>query len=120
MKSFITDLGKEGFAIQLVSLGGLHSTGLMSCEPNFYPDRQSILVTFTDFDSISDRMAKTYMSDGMLAYVNNVQKPEKEEGVDLLRHQKWSGAEWMDKVLTGKKPHEPLAKKIANTSIWEL
>jgi len=77
MKDFIADLGKEGFAIQLVSLGGLHSTGLMSY-----------------------RMAKTYMSDGMLAYVNNVQKPEKEEGVDLLRHQKWSGAEWMDKVLT--------------------
>ena len=35
----------------------------------------------------------------MLAYVNLVQKREKELGVDVLTHQKWSGAAYMDGVL---------------------
>lgn len=36
---------------------------------------------------------------GMLGYVRLVQQREKELGVDVLRHQKWSGAEYLDGIL---------------------
>lgn len=35
----------------------------------------------------------------MLAYVNLVQRPEKELNVDVLTHQKWSGAAYVDGIL---------------------
>lgn len=35
----------------------------------------------------------------MLAYVRLVQSREKELGVDVLTHQKWSGASYMDGIL---------------------
>jgi hypothetical protein len=35
----------------------------------------------------------------MLAYVNLVQKREKELGCDVLTHQKWSGAGYIDGIL---------------------
>jgi isocitrate lyase len=35
----------------------------------------------------------------MLAYVNLVQRREKELGVDVLTHQKWSGAQLVDGML---------------------
>ncbi|GFZ50348.1 Isocitrate lyase [Saitozyma sp. JCM 24511] len=66
LRSFIWDLAKEGFALQLISLAGLHSSGLGMWE-----------------------LAKAYKDDGMLAYVNLVQRPERELGCDVLTHQKW-------------------------------
>jgi isocitrate lyase len=35
----------------------------------------------------------------MLAYVRLIQSREKELGVDVLTHQKWSGAPYMDGIL---------------------
>ena len=35
----------------------------------------------------------------MLAYVNLVQRREKEIGCDVLTHQKWSGASYIDGIL---------------------
>lgn len=35
----------------------------------------------------------------MLAYVRLVQSREKELGVDVLTHQKWSGAPYMDGII---------------------
>jgi len=35
----------------------------------------------------------------MLAYVNIVQKRERELGCDVLTHQKWSGAGYIDGIL---------------------
>jgi isocitrate lyase len=35
----------------------------------------------------------------MLSYVNLVQAREKQLGVDVLTHQKWSGAPYMDGIL---------------------
>lgn len=35
----------------------------------------------------------------MLAYVNLVQRREKELGCDVLTHQKWSGAQYLDGIL---------------------
>jgi isocitrate lyase len=76
LKSFIWDLAKHGFVLQLVSLAGLHSTA-----------------------TISNELSKRYKDEGMLAYVNLVQRREKELGVDVLTHQQWSGAPYVDGIL---------------------
>jgi len=76
LKSFIWDIAKHGFVLQLISLAGLHSTAL-----------------------ISNELSKGFKEDGMLAYVNLVQRREKELGVDVLTHQKWSGAAYIDGIL---------------------
>jgi isocitrate lyase len=76
LKSFIWDIAKHGFVLQLISLAGLHSTA-----------------------TISNELSKAFKDEGMLAYVNLVQKREKELGVDVLTHQKWSGANYIDGIL---------------------
>ncbi|QRV83200.1 isocitrate lyase [Ceratobasidium sp. AG-Ba] len=45
-------------------------------------------------------LAERYKTEGMLAYVNLIQRREKELGVDVLTHQKWSGAPYIDRVLS--------------------
>jgi isocitrate lyase len=76
LKSFIWDIAKEGFVLQLVSLAGLHSNA-----------------------TISSELARKFKGEGMAAYVEIVQRREKELGVDVLTHQKWSGASYVDAVL---------------------
>ncbi|KAF2223529.1 isocitrate lyase [Elsinoe ampelina] len=76
LKSFIWDLGKEGFVLQLISLAGLHSTAM-----------------------ISNKLSKGFKEEGMKAYVELVQSKEKEDGCDVLTHQKWSGAGYLDGIL---------------------
>lgn len=77
LKNFVWDLGKEGFVLQLISLAGLHLNAAAAAE-----------------------LAARYKTDGMLAYVELVQRKEKELGCDVLTHQKWSGANYMDRILT--------------------
>lgn len=76
LKSFIWDIAREGFVLQLISLAGIHSTA-----------------------TITNELASEYKKDGMLAYVNLVQRREKELGCDVLTHQKWSGASYIDGIL---------------------
>ncbi|KAJ6486121.1 isocitrate lyase [Mycena vitilis] len=76
LKSFVWDLAKEGFVFQLISLAGLHSGAAATAE-----------------------LASQFKTDGMLAYVNLVQRKEKEIGCDVLTHQKWSGANYIDRIL---------------------
>ncbi|KAH6683724.1 mitochondrial 2-methylisocitrate lyase [Plectosphaerella plurivora] len=76
LKSFIWDIAKEGFVLQLISLAGLHSNA-----------------------TITHELASQFKNDGMLAYVNLVQRREKESGCDVLTHQKWSGANYIDGIL---------------------
>ncbi|KAI0913125.1 isocitrate lyase [Ustulina deusta] len=76
LKSFIWDIAREGFVLQLISLAGLHSTA-----------------------TITNELAREFKKDGMLAYVNLVQRREKELGCDVLTHQKWSGASYIDGIL---------------------
>lgn len=40
----------------------------------------------------------------MLAYVELIQRKEKEIGCDVLTHQKWSGASMIDRILAGTSP----------------
>ena len=77
LKNFVWDLGKEGFVLQLVSLAGLHLNAAATAE-----------------------LAQRYHADGMLAYVELVQRKEKALGCDVLTHQKWSGANYVDRILT--------------------
>ncbi|KAK0287981.1 mitochondrial 2-methylisocitrate lyase [Friedmanniomyces endolithicus] len=76
LKSFIWDLAKHGFVLQLISLAGLHSTA-----------------------TITSELARRYRTEGMKAYVELVQRREKELGVDVLTHQKWSGATYLDGII---------------------
>lgn len=77
LKNFIWDLAKHGFVLQLISLAGLHSTATITAE-----------------------LSRRFKDEGMLAYVKLVQSREKELGVDVLTHQKWSGASYMDGILS--------------------
>ena len=76
LRSFIWDIAKEGFVLQLISLAGLHSNATATLE-----------------------LARGFKADGMKAYVDLVQRKEKEIGCDVLTHQKWSGANYMDGIL---------------------
>ena len=76
MQNFIWDLAQHGFVLQLISLAGLHSTATMTAA-----------------------LARGYRTEGMKAYVELVQRREKELGVDVLTHQKWSGAPYLDGIL---------------------
>ncbi|KAI7344882.1 Methylisocitrate lyase, partial [Hortaea werneckii] len=76
LQNFIPQLAEHGFVLQLISLAGLHSTATISAE-----------------------LARGFKSEGMKAYVELVQRREKELGVDVLTHQKWSGAAYLDGVL---------------------
>ncbi|KAI6048006.1 isocitrate lyase and phosphorylmutase [Pisolithus marmoratus] len=76
LKNFVWELGKEGFVLQLISLAGVHSNAVATAE-----------------------LAERYKTDGMLAYVNLVQRKEKEIGCDVLTHQKWSGANYVDSII---------------------
>jgi isocitrate lyase len=76
LKSFIWDLAKEGFVLQLISLAGLHSNA-----------------------TITHELSKAFKTGGMKAYVELVQRREKESGCDVLTHQKWSGAQLVDGMI---------------------
>ena len=43
-----------------------------------------------------DLFARDYKKRGMLAYVEGIQRKERQFNVETLSHQKWSGAELVD------------------------
>ncbi|KAJ6017561.1 hypothetical protein N7451_000940 [Penicillium sp. IBT 35674x] len=75
-ETYIKRLGELGYAWQFITLAGLHTTAL-----------------------ISHQFAKAYAKNGMRAYGELVQEPEMDEGVDVVTHQKWSGANYVDNLL---------------------
>lgn len=100
LKSFVWDLGKAGFLIQLISLAGLHSTAVVTGKCRTSPG--CLGKCRTDLScSPTAELAKRFKTDGMLAYVELIQKKEKEIGCDVFTHQKWSGASYSDRVLNG-------------------
>ncbi|KAL1977159.1 hypothetical protein VTN31DRAFT_18 [Thermomyces dupontii] len=76
LKSFVWDIARHGFVLQLVSLAGLHSNATITTE-----------------------LSRAFKDEGMLAYVRLIQSREKELGVDVLTHQRWSGAPYVDGIL---------------------
>merc|ERR1712037_559603 len=75
MKTFIWDLAKLGFCWQFITLAGFHCDAL----------------------SI-DLFAREYAKRGAGAYVQLIQREEREEKVETLTHQKWSGSEIVDEM----------------------
>jgi isocitrate lyase len=75
-KTYIDRLAKLGYNWQFITLAGLHTNALAS-----------------------DKFAKEYARRGMQAYGQDVQEPEINNGVDVVKHQKWSGAEYIDNIL---------------------
>lgn len=59
-----------------ITLGGFHSNAL-----------------------VTDLFARDYAERGMLAYVETIQRREREHRVETLTHQKWSGAEFYDNFM---------------------
>jgi len=72
-----TELGKLGYVWQFITLAGFHS--------------DSLFVT---------QFSREYARSHMLAYVNMVQRAEAKHKVETLTHQKWSGAELIDTMLS--------------------
>jgi len=75
-ETYIQRLAKLGYCWQFITLAGLHQTALMA-----------------------DTFSKTYSKQGMRAYCELVQEPEMDRGVDVVKHQKWSGANYIDNML---------------------
>ncbi|KAI3736277.1 hypothetical protein L6452_15816 [Arctium lappa] len=76
MMDFIPRIAKLGYVWQFITLAGFHADAL-----------------------IVDTFAKDFATRGMLAYVEKIQREERKHGVDTLAHQKWSGANYYDRVL---------------------
>ncbi|KAF2871503.1 isocitrate lyase [Massariosphaeria phaeospora] len=75
-ETYIKRLGALGYCWQFITLAGLHQTALMA-----------------------DTFSKAYAQQGMRAYGEIIQEPEAEGKVDVLTHQKWSGANYVDNML---------------------
>lgn len=93
LKSFVWDLAKLGFCVQLISLAGIHTTAVSMAE-----------------------LAKGFRDDGMLAYVQTVQRKEREMKVDVLTHQKWSGVEYLDGIIGAIKGGSSSSKSMGEGS----
>jgi len=73
MARFNDELGKLGTVWQFITLAGFHSDGL-----------------------ISSVLAEEYAKRGIVAYVQLIQRMERKHKVELLTHQRWSGASLID------------------------
>lgn len=76
IQSFICDLGKLGFVWQFITLAGFHANSLGI-----------------------DMFARDFAVRGMAAYVEGVQRRERENSVETLHHQTWSGANYYDAMI---------------------
>lgn len=75
-ETYIQRLAGMGYCWQFITLAGLHSTAL-----------------------ISNSFASDFAKRGMRAYGEVVQEPEMDQGVEVVTHQKWSGANYADELL---------------------
>ena len=75
-ETYIQRLADLGYSWQFITLAGLHSTAL-----------------------ISDTFAKEFAKRGMRAYGELIQEPEMKNKIDVVTHQKWSGANYVDNLL---------------------
>ncbi|XP_074557994.1 isocitrate lyase [Curcuma longa] len=76
MAAFIPTIARLGFCWQFITLAGFHADAL-----------------------VVDTFARDFASRGMLAYVERIQREERKKRVETLEHQKWSGANYYDRVL---------------------
>jgi len=74
LRSFCDEIGKLGFCWQFITLAGFHMDSL-----------------------ISEVFSREFKKDKMYAFVKYLQSQEREQNVDQLKHQKWSGASLVDR-----------------------
>ncbi|KAJ9658587.1 isocitrate lyase 1 [Neophaeococcomyces mojaviensis] len=75
-ETYIQRLGKLGYSWQFITLAGLHSTALITAQ-----------------------FSREFSKRGMRAYGELIQEPEMEQKIDVVTHQKWSGANYVDNLL---------------------
>tara|TARA_Y100000389_G_scaffold148109_2_gene147165 strand:+ start:10803 stop:12239 length:1437 start_codon:yes stop_codon:yes gene_type:complete len=75
MLEWTTKLGELGYAWQFITLAGIHNIALNT-----------------------NNFAKDFSNVGMLAYVKNIQRREREAKMDMLKHQEWSGANMSEEI----------------------
>ncbi|AGO11708.1 AaceriADL066Cp [[Ashbya] aceris (nom. inval.)] len=75
-ENYIQRLGELGYVWQFITLAGLHTNALAI-----------------------DNFSREFSRFGMRAYAQGIQQREMDEGVDVLKHQKWAGAEYVDGIL---------------------
>lgn len=74
----------DRFVLQLISLAGLHSTAVTTG----MTATSALLSLGAQANSLAE-LSSRFKEDGMLAYVELIQRKEKEIGCDVLTHQKW-------------------------------
>jgi len=77
MANFNNTLGSYGYVFQFITLAGFHLDGLEA-----------------------ELFAREYAKRGIIAYVEMIQRQERINKIPLLTHQKWSGAELIDRSTT--------------------
>ncbi|OCK87744.1 isocitrate lyase [Cenococcum geophilum 1.58] len=75
-ETYIKRLAALGYCWQFITLAGLHQAALMA-----------------------DTFSKAYAKQGMRAYGEIIQEPEMENKIEVVTHQKWSGANYIDNML---------------------
>tara|TARA_Y100000389_G_scaffold196556_1_gene229676 strand:- start:6585 stop:8051 length:1467 start_codon:yes stop_codon:yes gene_type:complete len=75
MLNWTSSIAKLGYAWQFITLAGIHNIALNT----------------HDF-------SKKYSKHGMLSYVQKIQRKEREANMDMLTHQKWSGANMSENI----------------------
>ncbi|KAF2859671.1 isocitrate lyase and phosphorylmutase [Piedraia hortae CBS 480.64] len=93
LKDFVWKLAPHGFVLQLISLAGLHSNALATAE-----------------------LARRFKDEGMAAYVDLVQRRERELDVDVLKHQAWSGAAYLDGIIGSVKAGSASSKSMEGST----
>ena len=76
IEQYVSNLAEMGYVWQFITLAGFHLNGLAT-----------------------HLFAKSYQQQHMLAYVTDIQRKEREERIELLKHQQWSGVEVTDTVM---------------------
>jgi isocitrate lyase len=77
MHDFNNELGKLGYVWQFITLAGFHLDALMT-----------------------DVLASEYAKRGVIAYVELVQRQERNRRMPVVKHQQWSGAELIDRAVS--------------------
>ena len=116
IERFTCDLGRRGFVWQFITLAGFHTNGLAihnfvngyaekgKCSsthttPSVLPTHHSPLTPLTTHHSHHSHHSPPIPPSlplGMAAYNSMIQREERKNGVALIKHQHWSGAELMD------------------------
>ena len=88
MKEFVWQLGKLGFVWQFITVRASPASAYNPWYLFVYDPFQLQLGGLHSNGYISDLFAKAFTTEGMKAYVELIQRKERELGTDILTHQK--------------------------------